>query len=240
MHRFTGISKIATAALTCTALAGTALAGQYGMRGGDMDESNNGYGSGMNDSRTEEWRSMQDEYVELSELMSGDMSNGLRAVGDVEHVVLDENTSRVQYVVYEPERLPWDAYLTSGYFSFQDIDLIRRIGDLTLRVENEIDAKGPEELEITADEAEYRLASRVVDSRLETRGERFYEIEDLLINRNSGEVDYFVIGATENALFSDERRAVPADKVMFRNGEFRTTLTWSKIEKRQPYDPGLL
>jgi hypothetical protein len=238
---------IITGVVMTTAMAlaaGAAVADRYGTGDGEradaMSMKHGASDSMQMESRADEWRTMQDEHVELSELMNGDLSNGLRALGQVEHVVLSDNASKVQYIVYEPDSLPWDAYASGGYFEYQDVDLMRRLGDVTLRIDANLDPKGPEELRITADEAEYRLASRVTDSRLETKGERFYEIEDLLINRDTGNVAYFVIGAEENALFSDERRAVPANRVTFRNGEFRTSMPWSAIEDRQPYDPGLL
>lgn len=62
----------------------------------------------------------------------------------------------------------------------------------------------------------------------------------MLIHPETGAITHYVIGTAENAIFSEERRAVPASEVEFRNGEFRTDMTFEEIESRQPYDTGLL
>jgi sporulation protein YlmC with PRC-barrel domain len=190
--------------------------------------------------RVMQQEAMRDEVIEVSELMRADVSSGVNPLGRVEHIVLDSNSRSVQYVLFDHGWLPYYKYVNNSYFNYEDFELVRSFGNLTLRVTPGTEPRGPEELRITADEAEYRLVSRVTDSRLETKGERFFEIEDMLVDRDTGRITHFVIGSVEDSFFSPERRAVAADKVMFRNGEFRTTLSYAQIEGRQPYDPGLL
>ncbi len=190
------------------------------------------------------WSDMRRETVRASELLRGDLTTGLNPVAKVGNLILNEQSDAIEYVLFTANRMPmpWDVYLEDGFVSFNAIDLQSGsdVGEIDVRMDTGEPVLGPEEITIAADEAQRRLVSRVLESRLELKGPALYEIEDLLIHPETGMITHFVIGSVEDALFSTDRRAAPAHAVGFRDGEFRTNLSFEEIQSLQPYDTGLL
>lgn len=219
----------------CTALTATLVAAAPALATAQSDT------EGYDKDRAQKWSQMRSEAIPASEMLRGNVTNGLNAFAQVRHLIVDKGLSEIQYVLIEAPMMPWDFYVEDGFVSFERVEPESgAFGTIDLRIEGKAEPQAPSELEITANEAEYRLATRIIDSRLEVDGENFYQIEDLLVHPETGDVTHVVIGTAENTLFSNDRRTVPASAVAFENGEFRTDLSYERIEARQPYDPGFL
>lgn len=109
------------------------------------------------------WEKMRAEAVPASQILRGNVRSGLNPVAQVENLVLDKNGTSVQYIVFEADRVLFEYYIGGGYVSYNAIDLesAASLGEIDVRIGDE-PVRGPEEIEITADEAEYRLVSRII------------------------------------------------------------------------------
>ncbi|HSN72584.1 MAG TPA: PRC-barrel domain-containing protein, partial [Steroidobacteraceae bacterium] len=87
----------------------------------------------------------------------------------------------------------------------------------------------------TRGEADYRLASRIIGSQLAFDEGKVHEVEDFLIDLQTGQVTHFIIG-TEEGFFSSDLRAVPADQISVKAGSLGTDLAFATVEEMEPYD----
>lgn len=193
--------------------------------------------SGDNADRAKEWSQMRQEAVKASEVLRGNMTNGLNPIAQVKNLVLSENGDRVQYVLYEAGSQPWELYVGDGFAAFDGVDLETGsiYGGIDVRLADPKPEKAPQEIRITKDEADERLVSRILekDMRLASGA---HEIEDILIHPETGQVTHYVVGADEDSIFSEEKRAVRANEVRYANGSYRTSMSMQDIEKDQPYE----
>jgi len=189
------------------------------------------------------WREMRSESVSVRDLLRGDITNGLNEFGQISNVVLNKDGTAAEFVTYDTSSLFFATTPDqTGFLPFSEVDLNAGASPRVINASIDRDGSsvGADELEVTADEAEYRLVSRIVESRLEFANGEYHEIEDVLIHPETGKLMYFVVAKDAGTLFSLDRRAVPAEQVRFRDGEFRTNLTFSEVEDMQPYDTTLL
>lgn len=185
----------------------------------------------------EETGRMSGESVSAEEILAGDFSTGMEPVGQVKNLILNRSGSAVEYVVFETRNMPWEFYVGDGYLSFNAVDMhsYGALGDIHVVADGDEPIRGPEELSITADEAERRLVSYITDSHLRV-GDRQLEIEDLLIDPASGAVKAYVIGSEPDVLFSQGRFTVPAEEVEFEDGTFRTQLSMNALRSGERYE----
>ncbi len=61
--------------------------------------------------RAKKWSEMRQEAVKASEILRGNMTNGLNPVAQVKNLVLTEDGDRVEYVLYEATSQPWQLYV---------------------------------------------------------------------------------------------------------------------------------
>lgn len=192
--------------------------------------------------RAEARREMRQQAVRASEILRGNISNGLNPVGQTKNLVLDAAGNQLEYVIFEAENMPFEFYVNRGFVNWGDVDLqsSSTIGGLDLRADIEDRPLGPDEIRITEDEADQRLVSKIIDSALYIGDEDTRRIEDLLIDPETGEVTHFVVGWDSDSLFSSTRRAIPASAVTFEDGLWQTGMPVAEINSSQPYNPSLL
>lgn len=188
------------------------------------------------------WAEMRQNALHASEILSGDYESGLDPAMEIEHLVLNDKGSAVEYVVINADRTPWSYYVNDGYVTWDSVDVEAgpSADQVDLRGESADTMSGPEEIDITAQEADKRLVSRVIDSSMRIGEDDFHQIQDVLIHPQSGKITHYVISTTPGTIFATDRRAVPAKHVKWQNERFTTDLDMQKIENMQEYDPGLL
>lgn len=187
-----------TAALACTVpLAGGALA---------QDNSDK-------PRMHEDWHKMQEEVISAEAILGGDVSNGLNPVGSVDKLILSEDGSRVEYILYDVP-YPYSFYgAQDGFTTFEGVEFMHWGNDVTVRFDDDEEPRAPEELELTETEAESRLVENVIHETVMFENEELREVEDLLIDRDNGEIVYFVVDMEAESLFDSDRRAIPADMI---------------------------
>jgi len=232
-----------TRTLMATAAAATFAATGAAAQDASMKQNARARQSADAPTMNQKWAEMREEAIRATELMDGNYSNGLNPVAEIGNLVLNEDATAVEYIVYRSNTMPYELYVGDGYTTFDAVEL--QTGDFNygvdVRAENDADdVRGPDTLRISAEEAERRLVSTIIESPIRLGGGTIHEIEDMLIDPETGAVTHFVIGTDEGVLFSGERRAIRATQVEFENGEYSTDLKIAQIEQKQPYDPGLL
>ncbi len=192
-------------------------------------------------SDAQKWREMRQNAVKASEILRGSVTNGLNSVAQVQNLVLSEDGSEVEYIVYNANSPIWNVHLGDGYTSYNTVDLETSslAGGIDVRIGTSGQVKGPEDIRITQDEADKRLVSRIMNEQIQLQS-GMYEIEDILIQPETGKVTHYIIGSDPDAVFSNGKRTVRADRVSFRNGEYRSDLSMQEIDRDQPYDESWL
>lgn len=189
-----------------------------------------------------QWSDMRENAIHASELLRGNYSPGLSPGMDIDNLVLNEKGNKIEYVVLSSDSYPWSAYRQDGYLTWKAVYVHSGVGpgNVDLSSERLENMKGPDTLRITADEANRRLLSRVVDSQIGINDSAVHQIDDVLVNPKSGAVTHFVIGTTPGTVFSTDKRAIPAKYVEWDDGMYTTPLTLEQINDMQEYDPSFL
>ena len=188
------------------------------------------------------WAEMQEEVVSAEALLEADLHNGLNPIGTVDQVVLNEDGTAVQYLINNV-RFPDVVYqYADGFVSFDNVELTQDISEINVLLEEDRQISGPEELKVTRSEANNRLVSNILNSLVSFQDGEERAVEDLLIDRETGEIRHFVISMEDDSLFSAERRAIPADKVTIEDdGSITASVDFSSVrEMEQQYDPTYL
>lgn len=199
-------------------------------------------GSALAQADFEDWKRMRGEVLNAQQLIGSDVSNGVTSMGMVRDMVLTADGKKVTYLLFE---VPYPTTLWSGddgFVAFEDVAFERGVGlDVEVSFDPEESARLPEELELETDELDRRLASRVLDQQIEFEGGAAVEIENMLVDRATGDVTHYVVEIDPAAIFRSERRTVPAEHVVVRNdGGLRVELPVEALEDLQEFDPQLL
>lgn len=197
---------------------------------------------GQSEASFESWAQMEGEVLRAEEMLEGDVTNGLNPIGAVSDLVLSQDGSRVEYILYEVP-YPYSFYGSEdGFTTFEGVDIFKDAAlELEVRLPIEARPQAPEELRLTAAEAQQRLVSRILGERLYFTEDTSRRIEDLLIDRESGEVLHYVIEADPEAIFSANRRTVPADQISIdEEGRITAEIQLAGLDDVQEYDSELL
>lgn len=187
------------------------------------------------------WSEMREQVVNAEDLLAGDVSNGLNPVGSITDLVLSEDGSRIEFLMMEVP-YPYEFYGgENGFVGFDRVDLQRGAGlavDAVIDIDEPVSP--PEELTLTHTEAENRLVSRVIGKHVHFASEGSRPITDILIERDTGRVTHYVVEMAEDAIFSTERRAIPADEISIEEGTPSTEIELATIDDMQEYDSQFL
>jgi hypothetical protein len=184
------------------------------------------------------WDEMHREVASARSLLDGELTAGLDAVGQVDDLVLDEDASTVRYIVADIPYPQSRADGPNGIVSFREVD-VREAGDGAAVIAVAEASGEPGRLVLELEDAENRLASRMLGSELRFSGEDTLPVKDFLIDRNSGEITHWIV-ATERGLLGAERRAVPADRVSFAQGTASARVTIGDLDALQEFNPAYL
>lgn len=189
------------------------------------------------------WEAMEREVVRASDILAADVSNGLNPIGRVDDLVLSSDGSRVEYILYEAP-YPYRLFgADEGFVTFDNVVFERGGGalDMEVRLVDDEAPQAPEELRLTADEARERLVSRLVDEPMYFSEEDARRVEDVLIDRETGEITDYVVETQPDTLFRDARRTVPAERVEISGeGRISASVEVAELDEVQEYESGLL
>ncbi|MAT84645.1 MAG: hypothetical protein CMD39_10185 [Gammaproteobacteria bacterium] len=155
-----------------------------------------------------------DDAVSADRLLGGDVHTVANPVGSVRDLILNERGSAVAYVLYE---VPYPYALSGADDGFVRFDNVAVEDGATLDTVLRIDdgaARGPRELTLKRSEADHRMVSRLLDDAVAfADGRHIREVEDILVDRHSGELLGFVVNRNPDAWFNDDPRLIPPHKV---------------------------
>lgn len=189
------------------------------------------------------WTQMRGEVVSAEDVLSADVTNGVAHVSEVRELVLSSDGSRVQYVLYEvpyPYQ-PFDG--RDGFTTFERLDFAPGRGaGVDVRFADEAAHRAPDQLTLTAGEADHRLVSNVLSQPMYFSDDETREIVDVLIDRETGELTHYVVEMEQTSLFNRELRAIPADSVEIdeAGGVHATIGVGGVAQVAQPYDESFL
>jgi hypothetical protein len=190
-----------------------------------------------------QWQGMQEKVVSVRDLMAGDMSDGFNPIGRIRDLVLTPDRQQIQYVLYETP-FPYSATeeREDGFVAFDHVAIERDLGyGLKVRVDEDAERGAPDRLTLTASEADDRLASNLIGEPIYFEGDEWRDIQDMLVDRNTGQVTHYVIEMNRDSLFNDHPLAVPAELVTVgKNGLVTAPLDLAKLASLQEYDVALL
>ena len=195
------------------------------------------------DKLAEAWAKMRGELISAEELLNAEVGNGLHPVGEVVDLVMTPDSRQVQYILY---KTPYPYTLVGGIDGFARYDgaeFDQGLSDMTVRLEAEDSAGAPEKLTLTREQARRRLMSSVIGEPMLFVGNDAREIEDVLIDKDTGAVLHYVVETetSDSSLLDSERRTVPAARVEIDDdGDVVAALEISELAHVQIYDPALL
>ena len=163
-------------------------------------------------------------------------------MGQVTDLVLTPDHKQVQYILYETP-YPYSFFgAEDGFARYDGVEFYNDAElDTTLRFEAEDSAGAPEELKLTRDQARERLVSRVIGRPMEFADDTLREINDILIDRDTGAIVHYVVETDEDSIFRAERRTVPAARVTIADdGRVTAALRLRELDDMQLYDSALL
>lgn len=188
-----------------------------------------------------EWQNMRRRVVSADEILRAEVGNGYNTVGKVRDLVLHPDGDRVQYVLYEVPFM-YAAYGESDGFVSFSAATIEQGGAAGLRVvfKDPQARQVPDALQLDAKEAGHRLVSRLLGKSLQMAGDRGERrLEDILIDRKSGKITHYVVEAKEDAVFSSDPRALPADLVKV-DAQGNAKMLSGTIDDAEDFEPYFL
>ncbi|MFW6093944.1 MAG: hypothetical protein ACODAC_08230 [Pseudomonadota bacterium] len=162
----------------------------------------------------ERFRQRRESMVSANDLLAADVTNGLNPVGNVRDLVLNQEGTRVEHVLYEVP-YPYSLYGTeNGFVSFDNVAVQPTVGfGMNVSFDDESDRQDPETLRLGEDEAERRLVSEILGGDVTFAGDESRQIEDVLFDRETGEIVGYVVNENPDSFFNDEPRLVSAGEV---------------------------
>ena len=187
------------------------------------------------------WKKMHGEVVRAEDLLSADISNGYNPVGNVTDLVLTADGRQVQYILFEssyPYTLLGGA---DGFSSYDRVEINQDWHELTVLLPSEAPPGAPEELQLNRNQARQRLVTRLIGEPMQLANNDVRQIEDILIDRDTGAVAQYVIETNAETLFNLERRTVPADRVTIeQDGDVLASVGVAELDPLQQYPRELL
>ncbi|HEX5418477.1 MAG TPA: hypothetical protein VFY39_00625 [Gammaproteobacteria bacterium] len=95
-------------------------------------------------------------------------------------------------------------------------------------------------MDASASQAANRLVSRLLGSQLYFSGVGSRQIKDILIDRQSGKVMYYVVDMEPDSLFDAQPRTIPADKVSIDKARVSTSIDFQAVDNLQKFNAAFL
>jgi hypothetical protein len=197
--------------------------------------------SGAADRVGQEWRKMRGDVVSAEDLLAAEVSNGFNPVGDVTDLILSEDGRQIQYVLFESSYPYTLMGGTDGFSSYDRVEINQNFYDLTVLLPRDAPPSGPEELRLTRSQARQRLVSWLIDEPMQLADNDLRQIEDILIDLDTGAVAHYVIETNAETLFNQDRRTVPANRVTIEDdGDVVASVGVDELDPLQQYPRELL
>lgn len=187
------------------------------------------------------WTKMQQQVASVDSLLRGEVSNGLNPFAQVSDLVLSPNDARVQYVMYRAP-YPYQLYgAENGFVAYKDVNLTVG-GNWTpnLVVDTTGKLHGPAELDISGQQAQDRVWTRLEAKPMYFPSGATRPIDDMLIDRKTGDVKAWVVEMKDDAVFASDLRAIPADTISVAHGKVSTSMSLADASRNRQYDPAFL
>ena len=162
----------------------------------------------------QQWQRSNNETVSADRMMTGDVTNAFNMLGNVEDLILNERGTQIEYVLYEVP-YPYSAFGSEdGFVRWDNVAVERGFGTgVDLRIDNEASSEAKDRLQLTRKEARGRLVSRIVGGDMMFADGSMREIDDILFDPASGLITHFVVEMSEDSLFDEDTRRIPASMV---------------------------
>lgn len=194
-------------------------------------------------SDSEAWSDMQAHLISADDILSADVTNGRNHIGEVTKLVLSADESRVQYILYDIP-FPYSFLMNEpGFTTFDSVAFDPAAGaGVNVRFDSDSSVQAPEQLQLTAGQADNRLVGNLLDRSMYFSDGESREVRDMLIDRQTGEVAYWVVDMETASLFDLDRRAIPADMVSIdEGGTIKASVTVGDVDNiAQKYNPAFL
>jgi hypothetical protein len=192
-------------------------------------------GRGVGDAQAQvraEGPQVGEDVIGARELLGANVTDGFNHIGSVRDLILTDDGSAVQYVLYEIP-YPYDRFGgEDGFVSFERMTLERGAAYGTrVRFDREVDEDAPQTLELTADEANQRLISRIMREPVAFADDERLPLEDVLIDQRTGQITHFVVNMDPDALFAVDPRRIPADAVQVEGGQLVSEAEFAALER---------
>lgn len=181
------------------------------------------------------WQAQREKTVSAREIMDADVYRVATPLGNVRDLVLSEDGSRVEYVLYE---IPYPYALHGaqhGYAAFENLAVEQGAGfERQLRLDDDAEPQDPETLQIDRQEADNRLLSRILGDTVRFSGDETRPLEDVLIDRQSGRITGYVVSENPDAWFNEAPRVIPPQQVTIgEQGEVTAATEFAALERVQ-------
>jgi hypothetical protein len=220
-----------TIPLQLSALALAAVAAGTGVQAASAD-----------DKDMAKWAQMRKNAVPASEILASDVSNFANPVGRTDKLILNEQHTAIEYVLFDVP-YPWSFYTgEDGYVRYDSVDL--RDGyyaGINLQIQpGEVTNPG-DRLRLTRGQVDDRMVSRLIGSDMHFPDGSRREISDLLIQPQTGKVTHYVLQTDSDTLFGGEPRTVRASQVSIDGrGRVSTDAKLKDILEKPEFDPDFL
>lgn len=183
-------------------------------------------------SKTKQDQADLENAVSAQTLLGADVRNVANPIGNVRDLILNEDRTAIEYVLYE---VPYPYSLLDAQNGFVAFDNIAIEAGATLASDLRIDdeaARGPEELNLNRREADHRLVSRILEDHVVfADGQQVREVEDILVDRESGKILGYVVNRNPDAWFNEEPLMVPPHEITIRSdGNVTTGAEFAALE----------
>lgn len=162
-----------------------------------------------------DYSKMQEEVVSADDLLSAGVANGLHPIGSVTELVTNADVTALQYILYDVP-YPYGFYAEGerGFTTFGTVRFEPTSGHgLTVRLVDADAGQAPEQLQLEASEADHRLVSELLGEHMQFSDGEARQVTDILFERSTGEIAFFVVDMDAESLFDLDRRTIPADIV---------------------------
>ncbi len=184
---------------------------------------------------SERFNNLREKTVSARDLLNATVENVGNPVGHVRDLVLNEDGTAVQYVLYQ---IPFPYSVTgavspqNGFVAYDNLDIEPGAGfNDYVRFAGQASPQAPQQLTIDRAEADNRLVSRLLDDTVTFSGDTARSVQDILIDRDSGKIAGYVINKDPNSWFNDQPLVIPASKVQIsKGGNVTTSADFASLE----------
>lgn len=190
-----------------------------------------------------QWQEMRKEAVSARSILAGDVKNRFNPLGQVSYLILNEAGDQIEYVVWNTPYPYSGIYMADdGFVNYDAVDVEHGItGEINLIVKNAEVSLPRDQLKITRSEADHRMVDKLIGSEIEFADGTIREVEDILIQPETGKITHYVVAMDPDEFFDEELRTIRANQVKVSNeGNIRADLNADEVEQQQDFDTDFL